>query len=239
MQYYVLAPLIAIAFLWWKKNRLPKPLPVFIIMLAGLLARVIKFQTAFPSNETQYMWDIYASFFLNLDLFLFGFALNLIVPDRDETSHWHPFKGKTVFYVSWIGLIALGIFANTVYYTMLQDYSANIYIQGAILPTITSLAIGFFIYGTETAKNRSAKTQNNSGFTIPLHLIEAIGVLSYSIYLFHIVVLFKFGLNCPHYCTGSEFTVKYLTLIIVVTFISLLLAYLPKLVFLKVRRLFP
>jgi peptidoglycan/LPS O-acetylase OafA/YrhL len=223
MYFYALAPVLFLCIR--KTNKLKRSLSLIILIpVFGFIVRSI-YQQYFNYYEVSGLFqNIFRVFITNMDLFLFGFALNLLTTIN---SHINPnsSRGKSVFfrlssYALFLGLI---IVSNWTGYHADMDYATYKYQQNVLLPLYTTIIVGYFITVKDFFLFRTIPESGSKGKLNPWFPLEILSFFSYEIYLLHPLVIWKLDWNCKNICFPGEFFVKLCSVLAISIIISLIL----------------
>jgi peptidoglycan/LPS O-acetylase OafA/YrhL len=230
LYFYLLAPLVIFVLLFFRK-KIHYLTPLLLIVLAGFIIRLVYYRFWYPINEYYYVKDFYPSFFVNIDLFLFGMALNIPVKELTNKLNVYRVGFQILHILAIVFFIVWAYFANWIAYTMITNYTDVAMYQIIILPALTTIIIGFFVIISEIKQNSITNTEPQKYKFNPFFIIESIGLLSYEIYLFHPILMYKMLWYCPQdYCSIREFIYKFMSVLVTALLVSIFFANLSKIV---------
>jgi len=197
VQFYLFAPLFFVIFYAISKKKIPLFFIGPMILLAGLFVRIAFVQLFNASSDIfRYVSLLYSPLYGNLDVFLFGFCINLAFRDKDgRVAKWHGWANKKI---ALLLLVILYFFTSYASLHFVEQYYIYKNLVIFIMPFMTALFVGYFILAFEAQNYWKYPT---SGIRLslkgylksPLKLFETLGILSYGIYLWHRPVIDHFG----------------------------------------------
>lgn len=180
MQLYLLTPLIY-RFIIKKIPKVNTYIVLFLLLIFGLALRLVHFSGNIP-------WDIvtYRASYCNLDLFFGGFLLNSIT----QNSYNSKIKGglrplSLILFFSCLVLNACFMRTALILHNPLSTFLCQ-YIYPSVYLILVSIVIFAFDYKD---KPKNLPLSFKTIIKNPLRLIEAFGLISFSFYLFHQIIL--------------------------------------------------
>jgi peptidoglycan/LPS O-acetylase OafA/YrhL len=208
VQFYGLVPFLFWACQRYLKTRRQVAIAAFLLIALSWMLRYftylqIEANLNYPQDAIAFVKLVYVPIWMNLDVFLSGFLLNSwfhAAPDRsrekrkgDRRQFLHAVstalrrKSKVLSILGLIGLY--GFTAQYKYYNQEE--------LGLISPTVTLAATSFFIWAFESKSEPQSRSPANRSLkwrsirNNPWLLLEASGVLSYGIYVWHFPIIAK------------------------------------------------
>jgi peptidoglycan/LPS O-acetylase OafA/YrhL len=207
VHYYLLAPAIYLfSKLLIGKFRINPLIPLFAVLIIGLVYRSYSYFLQFPPNPLQGM-ALAADVRQNLYIFTFGFLLNPLVNlIKNRVSLFLNLYRPGISLI----LLLLIFLAGPVNAALQHFNPADFGMYGLTLSYAPVLLLSaLFIVISESGLGISGSgSRLKQFFLLPLYILQIIGTLSYELYLFHYPVIIKLGNSCESGCTLSQFFLK-------------------------------
>lgn len=194
MQFYLLAPVLFVGL----KKLLQKTSLIsttIMIIFVGTSLRFLLVNLGASADPFAYSRLIYTTVWGNLDIFLFGLLLSMIIPRISfRTTSKIAFQSALlVLFAAWY------IWSSKIFYLVGTDNWFNIvkYQNIFILPPTTAIVIGLIIIYLVNKHDLKPSTVIKSApfqsqFQIVKSLLYQFGVLSYGLYVWHVPIINTF-----------------------------------------------
>lgn len=213
IQWYLIAPFVCLLFLPFLRKRMRTYLLGAGILVLGYVTRGYYLQSNPVTSFPEYNIAVYIRFPANMDFFLFGVWLNLLLATQGKTQHFSAFRLWL-----WRGMALLGVvaaFSSATYYLAgvyeWQQWSYAPYAQWSTMISIA--AVGSFMYAFETGRYWQKTPALSLSALTP---IAWIGIYSYQMYLLQTPIVKWLELECKEPVACSLGMVWYRSAIVVV-----------------------
>jgi peptidoglycan/LPS O-acetylase OafA/YrhL len=230
VQWYLIAPFVCLLIITLAKYK--KRAAIFLILAAIITAEGIRyfiFYNSFPKFPGLYLVNIHSPLWLNMDFFLFGILLNLLIQNIRQTK-FTSFLKPFLMPFCYLLLIILYLYSSYQRELFIFAYKNNIQFQATIMPVIVMIFTGIFIFCSEINKYSTSYKETikiNKLFIRSFSLssiLQMIGLVSYEFYLIQLPFMRIADLNCWKYksgCTVFQFGTQFVALV----FISISIAW--------------
>jgi peptidoglycan/LPS O-acetylase OafA/YrhL len=189
MQFYLVAPLLYFGLKQIIK-RIGMPAAAVFILLLGFLIRLYLLKYFIGDNQNTWISLVYTTVWGNLDIFLSGMLLSLTVVHPSQTVLK---LNKIIFQVAFPLLFAIWyIWSSRIAVTMNQDgwFGLIKYQLLFILPSVTSLLTGWYIFSTVTYGQWKPMSIRRPAELLqaifhPGQYFEVLAILSFGLYIWH------------------------------------------------------
>ncbi len=218
MQLYVISPILFIILKYTKRNLSSHLLVLIWIVCLSIIVKSILLLINFPHDWGEFMTNYYAPFYMNIDSFAFGFAVNLVAHDGSRSNKtWNLGVVRFILGVLLVLAIIFGIFTKIV---SIKEYYYNfIYVYVLLVPVLIQVLVGTYIY-ISSQKIPTLWKSNNIFVNLTVLIISSVGKYSYEIYLLHYIIIFylnRFACIVKNACTGADIFIR----TVIILFISI------------------
>jgi peptidoglycan/LPS O-acetylase OafA/YrhL len=236
MQFYIIAPILYICIGWLQHK--PQWMTLFwiiIIFIVGYIGRSISFIQYFPYWPGEYLVKYYSPLLYNLDFFIFGMSINLLLINKKQSIEIFSIKKRISTY-GWIilsvcSLLLFYVISSYIRFKLIDYFPHYIRFHGIYLPIITMVMCGIYIYSSEQTTYRTWSRYSVKKIPIyqrilPHRVIEWIGSVSYEFYLVHLPLMNILVLHClrdSNGCNASQFLLRFFLLTAISMFSAWLL----------------
>lgn len=229
MQFFLLVPIFFVLFSFIEKKFPLSILAGEAILILGFAIRAYITVHGVVWNAESYSVLVYTPLIANLDIFLFGFFLNMIVrraKKNTSAKFWNRLHRNLLgTAVTVLSLLFLYFFAN---YNTIFVYSRFSSYREAVtytLPFLACLVTGWYIVYFETVEKFSAyknriRLNVKSVMENPVRLLEIVGILSFEIYIWHKAVIDIFGFTNYNVTSWVAFLQKAIPAFLITVLVS-------------------
>lgn len=229
MQLYMLAPFICLLINHFKKSLQENKVIVIITILAFLL---IGFCIRYYCFYLGYDWSskVYVPFYANLDLFISGILINLLITDSQKPLH----KAKSKHILNLLELSFIILVIINCYIAFKADYSQTyLFIYQYLLPSVYLIFICIYIYIVEVNKPKQVPLIISNILKNPMRLIDCFSKISFEFYLVHSMVISKIYMFLINESLLAYHILVTIVSFIISLFISLLLHNMIKNIYMR------
>jgi peptidoglycan/LPS O-acetylase OafA/YrhL len=226
MQWYILVPFISFIVLkWLKVKRRGAVILSLTIICFVFLLRQYSLSQSYPQWFAEYLLRIYSPLIYNLDFFLAGLLINLMISPEYINESMPPkqrLSSKLMILSAACAVCLLYVASSYIRYYTILNFPGYIYFQAIVLPVLTVILIGYYIYISERYNYRTSYTNHNILIPLwksigPAGIFQWLGIYSFELYLVHLPLMNMLGLHCLHNtygCTVPQFLWRFPALLL-------------------------